>query len=127
MASRSSAKKLLRTGARIAGRLANNDWFAVYVETPDEEAGCITPQAYATLQENIGFAATMGAEVVKLQSANVADALLKFARENEITHVIFGQSARTRWEIFWKGLIINRFLSEVNDAAVHVIPIEKDN
>jgi two-component system sensor histidine kinase KdpD len=52
---------------------------------------------------------------------------LKFARENEITHVIFGQSARSRWEIFWKGSIINRFLGEVSDAAVHVIPIEKEN
>jgi two-component system sensor histidine kinase KdpD len=69
----------------------------------------------------------MGAKVVKLKSANVADALLEFARKNEITHVIFGQSARTRWEIFWKGSIINRFLGEVNDAAVHVIPLEKES
>ena len=125
MASRGSAKKLLRTGARIAGRLANDDWVAVYVETPAEEAGRIQPQAYADLQENIVFAETLGAKVVKLRSDNVADALLKFARENEITHVIFGQSARSRWEIFWKGSIINRFLREVKDAAVHVIPLEK--
>lgn len=126
LASRGSAKKLLRVGARIAGRLANGDWFAVYVETSDEEAGRINPQAYAALQENISFAETLGAQTVKLKSNNVADALLKFARENEITHVIFGQSARSRWQIFWKGSIINRFLSEVKDAAVHVIPIEKD-
>ena len=125
MASRGSAKKLLRTGARIAGRLANDDWVAVYVETPSEEAGRITPQAYADLQENIIFAETLGAKIVKLRAENVADALLKFARENEITHVIFGQSARSRWEIFWKGSIINRFLREVKDAAVHVIPLEK--
>lgn len=58
---------------------------------------------------------------------NVADELLKFARENQITHVIFGQSARSRWEILWKGSIINRFLREVKDSAVHVIPLEKDN
>ncbi len=126
MASRGSAKKLLRTGARIVGRHAYRDWFAFYVETPEEESGRITPQAYATLQENISFAENMGAKVLKLKSACVADELLKFARENEITHVIFGQSARTRWQIFLKGSIINRFLSEVNDAAVHVIPIEKD-
>jgi two-component system sensor histidine kinase KdpD len=127
MASRGSAKKLLRTGSRIAGRLAKNDWYAVYVETPDEEAGRVTPEAYATLQENIRFANTIGAKVVKLKGGNVADELLKFARENEITHVIFGQSARSRWEIMWKGSVINRFLREVKDAAVHVIPIEKDD
>lgn len=126
MASRGSAKKLIRTAARIVGRHAYRDWFAVYVETPEEESGRITPQAYATLQENIRFAETQGATIVKLKSACVADSLLQFARENEVTHVIFGQSARSRWQIFWKGSIINRFLSEVNDAAVHVIPIEKE-
>lgn len=126
MASRGSAKKLLRTGARIAGRLANDDWFAVYVETSDETEGRIQPAVYAALQENINFARELGAKVVKLKSDCVADALLQFARENEVTHVIFGQSARTRWQIFWKGSIINRFLGEVKDAAVHVIPLEKE-
>ena len=126
MASRGSAKKILRVGSRIAGRLANGDWCAVYVETSKEEPGRITPETYATLQENIKFAETLGANVFKLKSNDVADALLKFARANEITHVIFGQSARSRWEIFWKGSIINRFLREVKEAAVHVIPIEKE-
>lgn len=125
MASRGSAKKILRVGSRIAGRLANGDWCAVYVETSDEEPGRIAPETYANLQENIKFAETLGAKVFKLKSNNVSDALLKFARENEITHVIFGQSARSRWQIFWKGSIINRFLGEVKDAAVHVIPIDK--
>ncbi len=125
MASRGSAKKLLRTGARIAGRLANDDWYAAYVETPDEEAGRIDPEVYATLEENIRFAKSLGAQVVKLKSNNVADALLNYARENKITHVIFGQSARSRWEIIWKGSIINRFLREVKDAAVHVIPLDQ--
>ncbi len=127
MASRGLAKKLLRTGAQIAGRLANDDWFAVYVETPNEDQGRIQPAIYAAIEENITFARELGAKVVKLKNNDVADALLTFARENEITHVIFGQSARTRWQIFWKGSIINRFLAEVKDAAVHVIPLEKES
>jgi len=125
MASRGSAKKLLRIGARIVGRHAYRDWFAVYVETPNEEFGRISPEAYATLQENIKFAENLGATVIKLKSASVTDALLEFARKNEISHVIFGQSARSRWQIILKGSIINRFLREVKDAAVHVIPLEK--
>lgn len=123
MASRGSAAKLLRTGARIVGRHAYRDWYAVYVETPDEEPGRISPKAYAALQENIRLAETLGAVVVQLKGSNVANELLKFARENEITHVIFGQSARSRWRILFKGSVINRFLREVNDAAVHVIPL----
>ncbi len=127
MASRGSAKKILRVGARIAGRFATDDWVAVYVETPAERAGRITPEAYATLHENILFAKTLGARVVRLRSNNVSDALLKYARENGITHVIFGQSARSRWQIIWNGSVINRFLNEVKDASVHVIPLEERN
>lgn len=121
MASRGSAKKLLRTGSRIAGRFAS-DWFAVYVETPSEEPGVITPQDHAALMENIRFAEHLGAEVVKLKGAKVADALIAFARKEGITHVIFGQSGRSRWDIFWRGSIINRFLHEVRNATVHVVP-----
>src|SRR5215217_1487403 len=77
MASRGSAKKLLRTGSRIAGRLAS-DWHAVYVETPREEMGRIKPEDYAALQENIQFAQQLGARVVKLKARNVADALIDF-------------------------------------------------
>ena len=122
MASRGSAKRLLRTGSRIAGRLAT-DWFAVYVETPNEEPGRIQPVTYATLQNNIRFAKELGAKVVRLKGTRVADELVKFARENGITHVIFGQSARTRWEILWHGSVINRFLNEVRDAMVQVVPL----
>ena len=120
-------KRSCGTGARIAGRFATDDWVAVYVETAKEEPGRIAPKAHATLQENIGFAKTLGAKVVKLKSNNVADALLEYARDHGITHVIFGQSARSRWEIIFKGSVINRFLREVKDAAVHVIPIEREN
>lgn len=123
IASHGSAKKLLRTGSRIAGRLAS-DWFAVYVETPKEELGRIKPQDYAALQENIRFAEELGARVVKLKSRKVVDALVDFARREGITHVVFGQTSRSRWDILLHGSIINRFLDEARDATVHVVPVE---
>ncbi len=121
MASRGSAKKLLRTGSRIAGRLAS-DWYAVYVETPREEMGRIKPEDYAALQENIRFAQELGARVVKLKARNIADALIDFARREGITHVVFGQTSRSRWDILLHGSVINRFLDEVRDATVQVVP-----
>jgi len=123
IASRGSAKKLLRLGSRIAGRLAS-DWYAVYVETPYEEPGRIKPVDYAALQENIRFAEELGAKVVKLKSRRVADALIDFARREGITHVVFGQTSRSRWDILLHGSIINRFLDEVRDATVQVVPLE---
>ena len=129
VASRGSAKKLLRIGARIAGRMAN-DWHAVYVQTPNESADRIKPQALKDLQENIRLAAELGAKYTQLnceKSTAVADKLIEFANENGITHVVFGQTARTRWELFWKGSVIDRFLREVKDATVQVVPIGEDH
>lgn len=124
MASRGSAKRLLRMGSRIAGRLAS-DWYAVYVETPSEEPGRIKPRDHAALSDNVSFAKHLGARVVRLKSARVADALVEFARKEGITHVIFGQTARSRWDILFRGSVINRFLEEVRDATVHVVPLER--
>jgi len=126
MASRGSAKKLLRVGSRVAERFAS-DWYAVYVETPSEEPGRINPIDYAALQENIGFAEELGAKVIKLKSPRVADALIDFARREGITQVIFGQTSRSRWSILLHGSIINRFLHEVRDATVQVVPLEQQS
>ncbi|HWQ34895.1 MAG TPA: universal stress protein [Blastocatellia bacterium] len=126
MASRGSAKRLLRVGSRIAGRLAS-DWYAVYVETPGEEPGRIKPGDHAALEENIRFAEELGARVVRLKGRRVADALIAFARREGITHVIFGQSARSRWDILLHGSVINRFLAEVRDATVHIVPMNENN
>jgi two-component system, OmpR family, sensor histidine kinase KdpD len=125
MASRGSAKKLLRTGSRIAGRLAS-DWYAVYVETPREEPGRMDPADHASLIENIKLAEELGANVVKLRERRVADALIEFARREGITHVVFGQSARSRWDILFRGSVINRFLSEVRGATVQVVPLQDE-
>ena len=75
------------------------------------------------LQENIRFAKELGAKVVKLKGRRVADALIEFARKEGITHVVFGQSARSRWDVLLHGSVINRFLREVRDASVHVVPL----
>lgn len=124
IASRGGAKKLLRVGSRIAGRLAS-DWYAVYVETPREEPGRIDPKDYVSLAESLRFAEELGAKVVKLKSGAVADALIDFARREGVTHVVFGQSARSRWDALLRGSVINRFLNEVRDATVQVVPLDR--
>jgi len=126
MASRGSAKTLLRVGSRIAGRLAT-DWFAVYVETPKEEPGRIKPEDHVALQDNIRFAQQLGAKVVKLKGSRVADLLVEFAKREGITHVVFGQSARSRWNLLMHGSIVDRFLRDVRNATVQIVPMSAES
>ncbi|MBW8868440.1 MAG: universal stress protein [Acidobacteria bacterium] len=123
MSSNALAPRVLRTGARIAGRL-NAKWYAVYVETPLEKPGRIGTDDSAALHQNITLAESLGATVVKVHAERPSEGLIAFAQREGITHVIFGQSARTRWETLWRGSTIDRFLAAVRDAAVQVVPLD---
>jgi two-component system sensor histidine kinase KdpD len=123
LSTRPGTERLIRVGARIAGRLATN-WFAVYVSRPKENSHG-DPEALHRLEEYQRLARDLGAKVVNLVDKNVSDALIRFAQQESISHVVFGQSARTRWEILLRGSTLNRFLAEVRDVTVQVVPTQK--
>jgi two-component system sensor histidine kinase KdpD len=124
LSTRPGTERLLRVGARIAGRLATN-WYAVYVQRPDENKNHSDPEAQHRLEEYERMARDLGAKVVLLTDRNVSDALVRFAQQESISHVVFGQSARSRWDILFRGSPLNRFLSEVRDVTVQVVPIDR--
>ena len=123
LSTRPGTERLLRVGARIAGRLATN-WYAVYVARPNDK-GHNDPEAYQRLEETMRMARDLGAKVVSLTERNVSDALIRFAQQENISHVVFGQSARSRWDVLLRGSVLNRFLSEVRDVSVQVVPMQK--
>jgi two-component system sensor histidine kinase KdpD len=123
LSTRPGTERLLRVGARIAGRLASN-WYAVHVTKPDDK-GHGDPEAYHRLEEYRRMARDLGAQVVSLVDRNVSDALIRFAQQENISHVVFGQPVRSRWDILLRGSVLNRFLSEVRDVTVQVVPMQK--
>ena len=122
MSSNAAAPRVIRTGARIAGRLGSK-WYAVYVETPREQPGRIGLPDAEALQQNIRLAESLGATVVRVRAERPSDGLVAFAQREGATHVVFGQSARSRWELIWRGSTLDRFLGAVPDAAVEVVPL----
>ena len=126
MSSSASAPRVIRAGARIASRLGAR-WYAVYVVTPRELPARIKPADRDQLARNIALAESLGATVVRVKADRAADGLIAFAQREGVTHVIFGQSARTRWEVLIRGSTLNRFLSAVPDAAVQVVPLNGAN
>jgi two-component system sensor histidine kinase KdpD len=122
LSARPGAERLLRAGARIAGRLATN-WYVVYVETPNKDLRHDDPESFARLEEYERMARELGAQVVTLKAKNVSDALIDFAQQENISHVVFGQSARSRFDILMRGSVLNRFLAEMRDTTVQVVPM----
>jgi two-component system sensor histidine kinase KdpD len=73
---------------------------------------------------NFALAERLGATLVRVKAPRPADGLIEFARREGVTHAILGESQRPRWSRFLRGSTLDRFLGEVPDAAVQVVPVE---
>ncbi len=121
---RPGTERLIRTGARVAGRLATH-WYAVYVQgarghSPEDA------EAATRLEEYRRMAKNLGAQVVMIEDKNVGRALIEFAKRETISHVVFGQAARSRLDLLLRGSVINDFLNEMRDTTVQVVPMRKE-
>jgi two-component system, OmpR family, sensor histidine kinase KdpD len=107
---------LIRTARRIAFTL-DAPWIAVHVDdgsTLDEEDN-------ATLARNLALARELGAEVITTSDPDIAQALLRIARQKNITQLIIGRSPRWVWKRLFKASLLERLTYEASDIDVHVI------
>lgn len=111
---------LLQKASRLAGRL-NTDWYCVYVQTPEESAARIDATVQRHLVDNIQLAQRMGAEIVTLQAADVADALVRFAREKGVSMIVVGRTHRSRVHRALRGSVIDRLMERAAGLDVLVV------
>lgn len=123
MSSNALARRVIRAGADVAYRLSAK-WYAVYVETPRERPSRLPAGQAAALRDNIDLAQELGGTVVRVKAADPAEGLIAFARREGVTRAIFGQSARSRWELLWRRSPLRTFSSAVPHAPVEVVPFD---
>jgi len=117
---------LLRKASRIAGRL-NSDWYCVYVQTPEERPDRIDSTVQRRLVDNIQLAQSMGAEVVKLQGTDVADAISRFARDKGVTLLIVGQSLRSGMQRLFHKSVVSALVNNTQGLDVLVVSFGSNN
>ena len=103
-----TTRLLLRRASSIAGRM-NTNWFAVYVRTKKESPQRMSAREHRQLSENVTLAMELGAKVVWLSGDDVANELLRFARDQGITLAIFGKSRRGTLRRILRGSPIDTF------------------
>jgi len=84
-----NSEKLLRYASRLAGKL-NRNWYAVYVQTPSEEATVIDAKTQRLLSDTLTLAKQLGALVFTYKGEDIADTILRFAREYRVGHIVLG-------------------------------------
>jgi two-component system sensor histidine kinase KdpD len=95
--------RLLRKTARLAAQL-NAQWYAVYVRTPSESALKIDATVQRQVADTLEAAQKMGGLVISLKHENVAQALISFAKEYGITHVVIGRPGKKSIRLFSRAL-----------------------
>ena len=110
---------VLRRAARMATRL-HADLQVVHV-VGEENTRPASKQALASIRT---LAEDLGAKWHEVTSDDPAPALVKFAKENQITQIVLGASRRSRWErVMSRPSVVQRVLrfAGQSDVDVHVI------
>jgi two-component system, OmpR family, sensor histidine kinase KdpD len=90
------------------------------------DAPKLREDALRRLEEHATLAEDLGAEVIRMKSRDIAKTLVEVAKERQVTQLVLGQPARSRWEELIRGSIINRVLRMSSDIDIHLVPRESD-
>jgi len=82
--------------------------------------------ALRRLEEHAVLAEDLGAEVIRTKSRDIAKTLVEIAKQHQVTQLVLGQPARSRWEEILRGSIINRVLRLSTDIDIHLVPLGGD-
>jgi two-component system, OmpR family, sensor histidine kinase KdpD len=117
---------LLRYASRLAGKL-NRNWYAVYVQTPQEEPTAIDAETQRHLSETLTLAKQLGAIVFTYKGANIVDTILNFAEEYGVGHIVIGQPRkRTLWQrLTGKRAIAEELINHAQKYTVVVVDTDK--
>jgi two-component system sensor histidine kinase KdpD len=110
--------KLIRATKRMAASL-HADWFAAYVETPKMLR---LPEAERNRAvQNLRLAEQLGAETFTLRGRGIAEEIVSFARQRNITKIVAGKPLRPRWKDILFGSPVDELVRLSGEIELYVI------
>jgi len=118
-----TSERLLRMTHRMASDMGA-EWYAVYVESAHQQIE-VSEKARNQLDKNIRLAEELGAKVASLSGTVIADTIINFAKENNVTLIVAGLSHRSRIDEFFKGSVLNELTKK--SGQIDVLIVGNDN
>ena len=115
-----TAKIVIRKAARLASYY-NGSWYVLYVETPKESPNKIALDKQRHLINNFKLATQLGAEVIKIESSNITDAMLKIVEQKDITTVCIGKPHFNLFKVILSTTIFRRLLNSLSKSNVDLV------
>ena len=110
----------IRHAKRLADQL-RAPWTALSIETTRAYGTSVPEQDSAV--EALRLGQTLGAEPVLIPGQDVADAVIDYARANNVTHLIVGKSHRPAWRQFLLGSVTQRLIDRADGINIHVMDV----
>ena len=114
------AEQLLRKGARLADRLSA-PWYAVYVQTPDEEIDRIDAATQRRISNTLTLTKQMGGHPMEFKGSDVVSTVAAFTREYGITHIVMGRTRRPWYRRWFGQSVLEGLLQALPDVDVVVV------
>ncbi|MBC7641989.1 MAG: sensor protein KdpD [Flavobacterium sp.] len=115
-----TAKIVIRKAARLASYY-NGSWYVLYVEAQNENPTNIALDKQRYLINNFKLAAELGAEVIKIESNNITDAMLNIVKEKDITTVCIGKPHFNLFKVIMATTIFRRLLNSLSASNVDLV------
>ncbi len=109
--------RVVRTAARIASRL-DLPWHAVSVETSRDLN--LSPARRQAALKLLKLAQSLGAETATLAGNDVVAAVVKFARDHNLSRIVVGRTKALRWKP-WRRSFGERLASRAPDLEVTTV------
>ncbi|HEY7194007.1 MAG TPA: sensor histidine kinase KdpD [Gemmatimonadales bacterium] len=116
-----ASTRLIRSGKRLATGF-NADWIVMFVEAPGLR---ISASDREQLASNLQLAQELGAQTVSVGGLNVADEILAYARDHNVTKILVGKPTHARWRDRLLGSLHDQLVRGSGDIDVYVITGEK--
>ena len=115
------SEKLIRTTRRLADEL-KAQWFTVYIETPSHARQ--QQENRERVWHDLRLAESLGAEVATITASSVAEAIIEYARRHNVTRIIVGKPAKSRWRELFRPPIVDQIIRLSGAIHVHVVSID---
>jgi two-component system sensor histidine kinase KdpD len=118
------AAGLVRYTKRMADRV-HAPWTAISIET--RRSLQLTDEQRDRLADTLRLAEALGAEALTIPGVErrIADDIIKFAQGNNVTNIIIGKSARSRWFETIYGSVVHDLVRRSGNISVNVIAGEE--
>ena len=114
------AAGLVRYTKRLADRV-HAPWTAISIET--RRSLQLSDEQRDRLADTLRLAEALGGEAITIPGVGrrIADDIVNFAQQNNVTQIIIGKSTRSRWFEIMQGSVVHDLVRRAGNISVNVI------